>query len=274
MPGTQPPPVPYRVYAIKYAERVGQRSQHFAGGDPHDGPHPMDYFIWVLQRPGKIWVVDTGFDAIEAANRDRKLVRSVTEGLALLDIDAAEVEDVIITHLHYDHIGGSLQFPKARFHLQDEEMAFATGRYLSRPAIAHAYTADHIAQMVREVFAGRVEFHDGDQLLEPGLSLHLVGGHTAGLQVVRVWTEVGWVVLASDAAHYYENFEADRPFSIVWKQGDMLTAFDTLKTLADDPGFIIPGHDPDVFNRYPTPAPDLKGKVARLDLAPVLDDGA
>ena len=132
----------------------------------------------------------------------------------------------MITHLHYDHIGGFAQFPSARFHVQDREMAYATGRHMTRAALSHAFTPDHVAALVMEVYAGRVVFHDGDSELAPGLSLHRVGGHTDGLQVVRVHTEVGWIVLASDATHYYENFTAGRPFPIVFDVGAMLEGYD------------------------------------------------
>ncbi|MEC9344874.1 MAG: N-acyl homoserine lactonase family protein [Pseudomonadota bacterium] len=262
-------PEPYRVYAIKYAEREARRRDHFIGGDPHDAPMDMDYFIWALVRPGRVWVVDTGFDVADAAERQRRLVRTVRDGLALVGVDSHAVEDVIVTHLHYDHIGGHGHFPKARFHLQDREMAYATGRHMTRPAISHAYTARHIADLVHHVFARRVVFHDGEAVLEDGLSLHHVGGHTMGLQVVRVWTEIGWIVLASDASHYYENMQADRPYVIVWNQGEMLEAFRTLERLADDPDWIVPGHDPLVLQRYPAPSPELQGKVARLDVRPL-----
>lgn len=264
-------PHEFEVYAIKYAEREARRGDHFIGGDPHDAPMDMDYFVWALKREGKVWVVDTGFDALDAGRRNRRLVRTVREGLELVGVDSHQVEDVIVTHLHYDHIGGYEHFPAARFHLQDREMAYATGRQMTRPAIAHAYTPEHIADLVFRVFEGRVEFHDGEAELEPGLSVHWVGGHTAGLQVVRVHTRLGWIVLASDASHYYENMEADRPFVIVWNQGEMLDAFRTMRRLADDPAWIVPGHDPRVFERYDPPSPELKGKVVRLDAEPKRD---
>lgn len=261
-------PEPFEVYAIKYAEREARRGDHFIGGDPHDAPMDMDYFVWALKRGDEVWVVDTGFDVLDAERRSRRLVRTVREGLALVGVESHDVDNVIITHLHYDHIGGYEHFPKAQFHLQDKEMAYATGRNMTRPAISHAYTADHIADLVFRVFEARVTFHDGEADLAPGLSVHWVGGHTAGLQVVRVWTRIGWIVLASDASHYYENMNADRPFVIVWNQGEILEAFDTMRALSDDPEWIVPGHDPLVFDRYDAPSDDLKGKVIRLDAEP------
>jgi glyoxylase-like metal-dependent hydrolase (beta-lactamase superfamily II) len=260
----------YRVYALKYAQRHARRPEHFIGGDPHDEPMDMDYFIWAIVDPetGRSWVVDTGFSAADAAARDRELVRTAAEALASIGIDAATTTDVIMTHLHYDHIGGFEQFPTARFHLQDDEMSYATGRHMTRPAINHAYTADHIAAMVHLVFADRVVFHEGDVTLAPGLSLHKIGGHTKGLQVVRVATEIGWIVLASDASHFYENYETGRPFPIVHDLGAMLDGHHRCRQLASDPSYVVPGHDPLVFDRYPAAGPGLDGIGVRLDVTP------
>jgi len=122
--------------------------------------------------------------------------------------------------------------------------------------------------MVRLVYKDRVRFYKGDSDLLPGITLHRIGGHTAGLQCVRVHTARGWVVLASDTAHFYENFETNRPFSSVFHVGEMLEGFNRLKELADTPNHIIPGHDPAVMNRYPAEK-GLEGKVVRLDLPPL-----
>ncbi|MGH9132535.1 MAG: N-acyl homoserine lactonase family protein [Ilumatobacteraceae bacterium] len=261
-------PESYRVYAVKYAERDARRPEHFLGGDPHDDPMPMDYFVWAVVGNDRTWVIDTGFDVADAERRGRRLVRSVTEALAAIGIEAATATDVVITHLHYDHVGGFAQFPAARFHLQDREIAYATGRHMARPALGHAFTPDHVAALVLEVYAGRVVFHDGDSELAPGLSLHRVGGHTDGLQVVRVHTSVGWIVLASDATHYYENFTAERPFPIVFDVGAMLEGYATLRRLADAPELVVPGHDPRVLERYEPVAPELAGIAVRLDARP------
>lgn len=262
-------PEPYEVFAVKYAENTALRSQLFIGGDDHDADMDMDFFVWAIRQPsnGRTWVVDTGFAELDATSRGRRLVRPVSEALAAVDVDASSVEDVIITHLHYDHIGGFEQFPSAQFHLQDKEMAYATGRHMAQAPFAHAYTGQHIADMVLQVFDGRVRFHDGDSELAPGLSVHLIGGHTEGLQVVRVWTEVGWIVLASDSTHYYENMQMVRPFSIVYDVGAMVDGYDRLRELADDDRLIVPGHDPLVFDRYPS-VPGQDGVALRLDCMP------
>jgi glyoxylase-like metal-dependent hydrolase (beta-lactamase superfamily II) len=260
----------FRVYALKYAERDARRSEHFIGGDPDDAPMPMDYFVWAAVGPEATWVVDTGFGAPDAVRRGRRLIRSPADALATIGIDASKVTDVILTHLHYDHSGGLAHFPSARFHVQDREMAFATGRHMTRAALNHAFTADHVAALVQVVHEGRVVFHAGDDELADGLTVHLIGGHTDGLQVVRVRTDRGWLVLASDATHYYENMDTGRPFPVVFDVGAMLDGFETLRRLAAPGGAIIPGHDPAVLERYPPAGPGLEGVGARLDLGPVL----
>jgi len=257
-------PSTYEVYALKYAERDARRPEHFLGGDEHDVPMPMDYFIWAVVGADAMWVVDTGFGEPDAERRRRRLLRSPADALATIGIDASTVTDVILTHVHYDHAGGLAHFPNARFHLQDREMAFATGRHMTRPALNHPFTADHIAQLVHAAHDGRVTFHAGDDELAGGLSIHLVGGHTDGMQVVRVRTAAGGLVLASDATHYYENFETGRPFPIVFDLGAMVEGWETLRRLAAPGGAVIPGHDPAVFERYPAAGPGLEGVVARL----------
>ena len=255
----------YEIYAIKYAHHERNASANFLGGDPHDGPMPLDYFVWLIRGQGREIVVDTGFNAAVAAKRARRITLPVEKGLQLMQVEAAAVKDVVITHLHYDHVGNFDLFPQATFHLQDLEMQYATGRCMTVDAMRHAYELEDVVGMVRRVYAGRVRFHDGDGELAPGVTLHHVGGHTLGLQVVRVATRRGWVVLASDASHFYANMEQQRPFPIVYNVGDMVEGWRRAQALAESPAHVIPGHDPLVMERYPAPAAPLQGVVVRLD---------
>ncbi|MGQ0546546.1 MAG: N-acyl homoserine lactonase family protein [Betaproteobacteria bacterium] len=255
----------YEVYAVKYAHHERRARENFIGGDPHDGPMPLDYFVWLIRGEGREIVVDTGFSAAMAAKRGRQHLRCPTEGLRLLGVDAGRVKDLVITHLHYDHVGNFELFPAATLHLQELEMRYATGPYMCHECFRGAFEVEDVAGMVRRVYENRVRFHAGDAALCPGVSLHLIGGHTMGLQVVRVATRRGWVVLASDASHFYANMEQARPFPIVWSVADMVEGYARLRALAQSPGHIIPGHDPLVFEKYGPPREELQGIVVRLD---------
>ncbi len=259
----------WEVLAVRYGAHTNrQRHQNFINADPHEGPMPLDYFVWAVRNEDRCIVVDIGFDAEEGQRRGRTVDRSPREGLAMAGIDASSIEDVVVTHLHYDHAGTISHFPEANFHLQELEMQFATGPHMAREAFGVPYTPDHVCELVRKVFEGRVVFHSGDREIAPGVSVHLIGGHTMGLQCVRVRTRRGWVVLASDAAHFYENLERSAPFPIVYSVADMLAGHDHMADLAESPDHIIPGHDPLVTKLYPALSSDLTGIVAKLDAAP------
>jgi glyoxylase-like metal-dependent hydrolase (beta-lactamase superfamily II) len=203
-----------------------------------------------------------------AKKRGREFLTPPREGLAAIGVDADAVRDVIISHMHYDHAGNRDLFPNATFHLQDREMAFCTGRCMCHRDVRRSFEADDVSAMVHRLFEGRVQFHDGDDEIAPGITVHHVGGHTSGLQFARVKTARGWVVLASDASHFYANFEEMRAYATVFNVGDMLEGFTRLKRLATSPQHVIPGHDPLVLKRYPAPRPGLEGVAVRLDVEP------
>jgi glyoxylase-like metal-dependent hydrolase (beta-lactamase superfamily II) len=176
----------YEVFAIRYATRDALRSSHFIGGDSHEAPMPMDYFVWLVRH----------------------------------------------------------------------------GRF------SHGYEVEDVVGMVRLVFGDRVRFHAGSAELAPGISVHHIGGHTMGLQCVRVATARGWLVLASDCSHYYEHMETGRVFPTTFHVGDTIEGYDKLRSLAESPQHIIPGHDPLVMKRYPAPTNALEGIAVRLDVPP------
>lgn len=256
----------YEIYAIRYAHMPRLRRDNFLGGDPHEGPMPMDFFTWLLKSKDHTILIDTGFSAETAKKRDRAFIRCPIEALAALGVRAEDVQDVIITHLHYDHAGNLDKLPNARFHIQDAEVEYATGRCMCFAPMRHAYCVEDIVKLVRRVYAGRVVFHDGDDEIFPGVGVLKIGGHTKGLQSVCVATRRGVVVLASDAAHYYENMNDGRPFPIVDNMGDMLAGHARLLRAAASPEHIVPGHDPKVLEIYPLH--DTDRNICQLHLPP------
>ena len=259
----------YEVLAFKYAERTQRtRRESFIFADDHDAPHQIDYFVWVIRNDSRTIVVDTGFDGPEAERRGRSVLRTPREALAMLDIDSDTIKDVIVTHLHYDHAGTLDHFGAAQFHLQEAEMAYATGPCMCHGELREPFTVDHVCAMVKNVYSGRVSFVDGDREIAPNVTVHRIGGHSKGLQCVRVLTARGWVVLASDASHFYENFEQGKMFPIMLDAKGMLDGFRTLVELAGDRTRVVPGHDPLVLERYPAFNNALDGVVCRLDVDP------
>jgi glyoxylase-like metal-dependent hydrolase (beta-lactamase superfamily II) len=262
-------PLPeYEVFALRYARWDDWTQGHvLIFPEDHAAPMPLDFFIWAIRGGGRIFILDTGYDPATGRRHGRKLTRSPIDGLKNIGIDAATVEDVVLSHLHWDHAGHWQQFPVARFHVQDAEMAFCTGRCMCHRLMRDSFDIEQVTTAIRHVYADRVKFHNGTSELAPGITLHLVGGHSGGMQIVRVWTARGWLVLASDAAHLWYNIRRRSPFVVVHDMGKLAEGWDLCERLADGPDHIIPGHDPEVLRRFPKVPHDPE--IVQLHLAPI-----
>jgi glyoxylase-like metal-dependent hydrolase (beta-lactamase superfamily II) len=258
----------HEVYAVRYAEHARKRSENYIFGDPHDEMTSISYYVWVIKGPHGTFVCDTGVDEAGAKQRGRKIIHPVVEGLAAFGVAPDRVRDVVATHMHWDHSGNHDLFPNARYHVQDTEMAYCTGRCMCHPMLRVPFSEGDVTAMVRKVFAGRVEFHDGTEELAPGITVHKIGGHSKGLQCVRVKTQRGYVVIASDSCHLYSHVDEGRVFPITYSVGDTLEGYKTLLKLASSRHHLVPGHDPEVLKIYPALKPGLENWICRLDVEP------
>jgi glyoxylase-like metal-dependent hydrolase (beta-lactamase superfamily II) len=246
----------YEVLALRFgthAERVAHENfLMFDASVPAETPMPTDFYLWVIRDGNNVVLVDTGFPEEMAARRSRTILRSPIGGLADLGIRAFDVSDVVITHMHYDHAGNIDQFPNARIHLQEEELKFCTGGAMRHAVVRRPFEAVNVTTAVERLYDGRLRLLRGEVEILPGVTVHPVPGHTPGTQVVRVRTQRGWVVLASDAAHLWANLRGRSPFPILESLSEMMEGYDILASLADGEDHIIPGHDPEVAQRFPS----------------------
>ena len=155
LPGTGPAEDDlYEIYQLTYAHDPGRRvHDNFILRDMHDGPMPVDFNLWILRNAHRIILVDTGFSPRAAAERKRPLDIDPVEALARIGVDPDTVEDVVITHLHFDHAGNLDRFGKARFHIQDAEVAFATGRCMCDAFIRRPFDVEDVVTLVRHTYA-------------------------------------------------------------------------------------------------------------------------
>jgi glyoxylase-like metal-dependent hydrolase (beta-lactamase superfamily II) len=243
----------YQIYLMRYARGTGRRvHENVMFRDMHDGPMPIDYNLWIIHNDHRTILVDTGFSERAAKERQRQLDFDPIIALGKLGIDPDTLEDVILTHLHYDHAGNLDRFAKARIHVQDAEVSFATGRCMCEPYLRWPFDVEDIVALMRRNYAGRLQFHDGDTAPFPGIRLYHLPGHAKGLQAVHVMTPRGPVLLASDSTHYYANFLRPSPFILTLDLQETLKTYHKLLDLmGGDVQRIIPGHDPKVRRFYP-----------------------
>jgi len=246
----------YEVYALKYAERDSPACMFFYREASHE-PVTLHYFVWLILGGPHPVLFDAGFLEDDVEKRGiRNYVRPSTM-LARMGINAADVPMVLVSHLHYDHWAGHSQFPRAEFWVQKDEVAFWTGPYAKYAAFSQSANVESLARLVTVNYAGRMRFVHGEHEVLPGIRMHRVGGHTAGLQIVTVETARGRVVLTSDASHFYRNVERFQPTQIITSLPEMLQGFETIHALAGPQKLIVAGHDPDVADRFKTVEPGI-----------------
>ncbi|WP_442575813.1 N-acyl homoserine lactonase family protein [Microbacterium sp. F51-2R] len=245
------------VLQVTYAERPTTRSAMFdrfaESGEP-DGPLLMDYNFWVLRRPGSVLLVDTGYDVAARPGFEEVETIRVLDALAALDIDASEVDGIILTHYHFDHIANVGLFPQARLYASAIEDAYWT-RHQRLGIDAVIVRDEDLAQIEAARAEGRLTLFPGNHEVAPGVRVHAVPGHTDGQLVVIVAGRSGNVLLTSDAVHFYEQVELGWNFFVYADLAQMQHSYRTIRALAEDAGAtIVPGHDARVRQRHPRSA--------------------
>jgi glyoxylase-like metal-dependent hydrolase (beta-lactamase superfamily II) len=256
----------YEVLAVRYGTRVTRKAESYLNfhmyGEP-DESFEMDYYFWLVRGAGRTLVVDCGFGEEPGTRRGREMLVDPVEALAGLGVDAAAVDQLVVTHAHYDHIGNLHRFPNAEIVIARREYEFWTGPYAGRFQLAQPTEPAELACLAEAGAQGRLRLVDGTLDLAPGIDLVVVGGHTPGQMVARVAGAAGnTVVLAADAVHFYEELERDRPFFIVADLPDMYRGFDVVREMCEEPGSVlVAGHDADVRRRFPERVGDLVVRV-------------
>jgi glyoxylase-like metal-dependent hydrolase (beta-lactamase superfamily II) len=245
----------YEVLAVRYWSRPATKSEVYLNFRLYSEPDAeigMDYFLWVARNQRRTIVVDTGFSAGAGARRGRAAAIAPAAALTALGIEPAAVTQVVATHGHYDHVGNLRDFPAAEIIMTRREYDFWTSPLGSRGQFAWTAEAEDIGQLRRIRAEGRLTLFDGEAAPAPGIELIEVGGHTPGQAVAAVATADGSAVIASDAAHYYEELERDWAFAVAADLPQLYRAYDQLRELAGQAGTqIVAGHDPAVFTRFP-----------------------
>jgi glyoxylase-like metal-dependent hydrolase (beta-lactamase superfamily II) len=214
--------------------------------------------FWVLRGPEKrVVLFDAGFyrqKFLDSWN-PTGFVRP-SEALQRLGIAPDSVTDVVISHVHWDHLDGADLFPKARIWIQRQEYEY----YVHDDGTpAHDAIDSLDARMLRDLAErGRVQLVDGDgQEIAPGITAYTGGRHTFASQYLGVRIDGGTVVLASDNVYLYENLDRHVAIAQTLDATENLAAQDRMRGLASTPRLIVPGHDPAVFDRFRSVAPGV-----------------
>ena len=246
----------YEVYACKYGGPMVRKVAVVLWNSGWDVDGPFNYYVWVIKaKSGETILVDTGCSPAEGAARKVTEFVSSVDVLARMGVTADTVSKVVITHMHWDHVGNIeaylKAFPKARFYVQQREFDFCVNNpVVKRKPIAILF--DPLASKVVGDLKGseRLVLVQGDYHLAPGVDLSLAPGHTLGLQVVRVNTAKGPAVVGSDCAHVFRGYREDNPSCFIMDMPAWIDSFDKVKAKAPL-DLIFPGHDVLMHDGYP-----------------------
>jgi glyoxylase-like metal-dependent hydrolase (beta-lactamase superfamily II) len=241
------------LIAVRYGAMEATKSRLFHNfhtyGEP-DAPASLAYYFWVLRDGERVTLIDTGWDPAVARLRGRDCLVEPLEALRALGIEPGQVETILVSHFHYDHIGNLRAFPAAELVVPRAEVEFwATPIARGGQFAAHVEDAE-LAVVEAARAAGRVREVQGEAEVLPGVRAIEVGGHSPGQLMFLLAHERRDVLLTSDAVHLYEDFERDRPSSVVADLAAMYRAHARVRDLAAAGTIIVPGHDPQVMDRF------------------------
>jgi glyoxylase-like metal-dependent hydrolase (beta-lactamase superfamily II) len=252
----------YEIYAAKYAGPFTSKLAFLLFNQGWDQDIDRYYYIWVVKGPTETILVDTGVGLTVAADRKLKGYVNPADVAARIGVKPNDVTKVIITHMHWDHVGGMEMFPKtyprATFYVQKREYDFWTKHPVAKRKV-FAGTADPLAYKLMQEMEGTPRLHivDGDMNIGPGLDIMLNPGHTIGTQSLAVTTGKGTAVVASDCGHLARNFKEDTPSSLITDLIGWMESYDKVRAKASSVDLCFPGHDAGMLLNYPKVAEDV-----------------
>ena len=248
----------YQVDAVRFATEPSYPTRFLVAGADSTRRTPLAFTVWLIQGGDRVILMDAGFYRQKFIDRWKpENYAKPSEVLQANGIEPERVTDIMISHIHWDHLDGADLFPRARIWLQRAEFEHHTND--SGAVLDRAIDPDDAKMLASLRAAGRVRLIDGDSVpIMPGITVFTGGKHTVASQYATVRARlaggrVGTIVLASDNAYLYENLEQHRPITQSLDTLSNLRAQERMRRLASDPRLIVPGHDVEVFTRFPKP---------------------
>jgi glyoxylase-like metal-dependent hydrolase (beta-lactamase superfamily II) len=252
----------YTIQAIRYATVPDFTVSNLVIGAPKDEKVDLAMVFWLLRGGGHNVLFDSGFHR-EQWFKQFPLTEYLRpdEAVKLAGVKPEEVTDIIVSHAHWDHMGGIDLFPKATVWIQKEEFAYYTGEAWQQGGKHGGIEGEDVAELVRLNTQGRLRLVNGDDAeILPGIRAYTGARHTYASQYIRVDGEPVYV-LASDNCYLYRNLK-ERAASATFSEADHpanIRNQERMIQLAGSADRVIPGHDALQFKKFPT-----EGRIARI----------
>jgi glyoxylase-like metal-dependent hydrolase (beta-lactamase superfamily II) len=211
---------------------------------------------WVLKGDDKIILVDAGFTADANIDTNKITFTQPDKLLSSIDIKPEDVTDIIITHPHWDHIGGISLYPKAMVWMQEEDYSDLIAK--KKNPEANGFNKKDIEKVLDRKAKGRLTLIRKAVTIFSGINVGTGSKHTAGAQYVMANNGKQNVIIASDNCKYYRNVTKMLPSPATSDKKAYVNTMRTMKAMVlGNTDLVIPGHDPLVFSKFKTIAPDV-----------------
>lgn len=238
----------YQIIPIKVAESVEPEPRIFYLGDCSKTIKLYTYF-WLIKREEKIVLVDTGFNLEDGKTLNPGIKQTKDESplcqLKRRNVNPEDVTDVIITHIHWDHLSEMIDnFINANIYVQEKDIKYVLNP--PHPWFSRFVFLDTVKRLTSD-FKERVHLINGEEEVLPGIFVFLTGGHTPGSQAIRIKTKSGDAVLTGDVVFTYRNIEEDSPVGF---NSNLEECFLAMRRIRNEADIILPNHDPAVLDKY------------------------
>jgi N-acyl homoserine lactone hydrolase len=237
----------YRIFPLPLQELGSTRSLGFFRDFSPEKRVSVTY-SWYVEGGDKRILVDPGVEAEDVARYSSlevagKRINSLEENLSRLGLKPADIDIVIITHLHFDHFANTRKVLGAKVIVQKRELEFAKNPH---PFFARSFLKESWFDDVKFVQV------DGDKEIAPGIQVILTPGHTAGNQSVVIQTSKGKAVIAgycSTFEHFYperfagSSYKGKLLVNIPAVNLNNIEAYDSAIRIKNAGEIIIPPHD-------------------------------
>lgn len=263
-PASMRTPVPdYTIEAIRYADSPKDAVSDLVMGAPAGEKIDTVFAVWLIRGGGRNILLDSGFHRARWF-KEWTIVNYLApdKAVRLAGVPPEKITDVVISHAHWDHMGGIDLFPKATIWIQKEEYRYYTGEAWQPGGDHGGIDPDDVRALVRLNVEGRLRLVDGDdEEIAPGIRAHIGARHTYASQYLEVETDPPFV-LASDNCYLYRNLverKASATFSEADENANVRAQGRMIRMAGGDIDRVIPGHDALQFKKYPA-----HGRIAKI----------